>query len=71
VLLAMFFALLPAVLVYKIARKKPAAVPICLLAAILLTRVLVLTQERVIKETADSARRRYKAGRIPIGKDTK
>jgi len=71
VVFAMFFALLPSVLVYKITGTKVGAALFFLPTVILLTRLLLWTQERAPEGTADSVRARYKAGRIPIGRDRK
>jgi hypothetical protein len=71
VVFAMFIALLPTVLFYKIVGTKGGAVLFYFPIVILLTRVSLWTQGRVIKEDADSVRRRYVAGHTPIGKDTK
>ena len=71
VVLAAFFALLPAVVVYKIGGTKVGAVLLFFPAVISLTRLLLWTQDRAIKENANSVRRRYEEGRIPMGRDSK
>ena len=68
----MFAALvvsLPTVILYKFTGSKIGALLFFFPVLILATRVSLWTQERVVKEEADSLRRRYKAGRVPIGKD--
>jgi hypothetical protein len=69
VVLAMFFSLLPALLVYRITGMKVWTVLCFFPTVILLTRVLLWTQKRVFKEDADTFRRRYRAGSIPVGKE--
>jgi steroid 5-alpha reductase family enzyme len=68
---AMIFALSPAILFYKVFGTKVGAVLIFFLAYVLSARLLVWTHERTRIKTADSARIRYEAGRIPVGKDIK
>ncbi len=64
VVFAVFFALLPAVLVYQIGGTKVGAVLVFFPAVILLTRLLLWTQERAMKENANSVRRRYEDNNV-------
>jgi hypothetical protein len=61
--------LLPTLLLYETTGTKIGSLLFFLPALIVVTRVLLWTQERVFKEDSDTLRRRYKAGHIPIGKD--
>jgi hypothetical protein len=69
IIVAAFFATLPAVLVYKATGTEVGAFLLFVPAAILLTRLLLWTQERALKRNADDIRLRYKSGRVPVGTD--
>jgi uncharacterized membrane protein len=66
-LIGIVIALAPTILIYKVATVKVGAFIFFFPAAILATRLVLWTRERSIKEHADSVRRRYKAGQLPLG----
>jgi hypothetical protein len=70
-ILATVFGLSPAILFYKVFGTRAGAALIFFLAYVLSAHVLSWIHERTRIKTADSARRRYEAGRIPFGKDIK
>lgn len=61
-------ALMPTILIYVAAGRKSGTLISFLPLAVLITPLVLCSDERAVKENADSVRRRYKAGRVPIGK---
>ncbi len=62
------FALLPTFLIYIAMNQKAVSLLFFFPLAILLTCLVLWINKRTIREEADRARRRYEAGRPPIGK---
>jgi hypothetical protein len=59
---------LPTLLLYKVETIKAGAVFFFFLAATLATRLILWIWNRSVKENSDYVRRRYKAGRPPVGR---
>jgi len=67
-LLGALIALVPTVVIYKVATEKAGAFIFFIPTAILATRLVLWANARATKEHSDSVRRRYNAGRPPVGK---
>jgi hypothetical protein len=65
-LLGAFFALIPALMFYK-GSEKPQTLLIFVPLVIVFTRILLWIWRRGDKKAADSVRRRYERGKLPLG----